>query len=110
MVLIRLFRFDLRLKSSWYLSVPYPAAAPAPRTFRGRAGEGEGCAAGLAERDDAPPVEVEQLVQFHQVSGDVDERRGDYAPVHQVQHRQQQEWLVRGLALGGVGRLGRGRG
>lgn len=31
------------------------------------------------------------------------ERRCDDAPKHQVQHRQQQDRLVRGLAFGGVG-------
>ena len=37
-------------------------------------GEGEGDAAGLAKGDDPPPVEVEQLVQFHQIAADGDER------------------------------------
>ena len=66
-------------------------------------GEGEGDAAGLAQRDDLPPVEVEELVQFHQVAGGGDERRGDDSAVHQIQHRQQQKRLVRSLALGGIG-------
>src|SRR6185369_15289875 len=35
MILIRLFRFDLRQKNSLYHSLPYPVAAPAPRTARG---------------------------------------------------------------------------
>jgi len=58
--------------------------------------------------DDPPPVEVEQLVQFHQIAGHGDERRSNNAAMHQVQHRQQQERLVRGLALGGIapGRAG----
>jgi len=52
---------------------------------------------------DPPPVEVEQLVQFHQIAADIHERRGDDAPMHQVQHRKQQERLVRRLAFGGLG-------
>jgi len=34
-------------------------------------GEGEGDAAGLVERDDPPPLVVEEFVQFDQVAGDV---------------------------------------
>ena len=66
-----------------------------PERFPVEAGEGKGDAAGLAEGDDPPPIEVEQLVQFHQIAGHGDERRGDDAPVHQIHHRQQQERLVR---------------
>lgn len=72
-----------------------------PERFPVETGEGKGDAARLTERDDASPVEVEQLVQFHQVAGDVDERRGDDAAMHQVEHRQQQERLVRGAFSSG---------
>jgi hypothetical protein len=65
-----------------------------PERFPVETGEGKGDAAGLAEEDDPPPVEVEQLVQLHQIAADGNERRGDNAPMHQVQHRQQQERLV----------------
>lgn len=74
-----------------------------PEWFAVETGKGEGDAAGLAEGDNSPPIEVEQLVQLHQIAGDVDERRSDDAAMHQVQHRQQQERLVRRLAFGGFG-------
>ena len=74
-----------------------------PERFPVEAGEGKGDAAGLAEGDDPPPVEVEQLIQFHQIAADGNERRCYDATMHQVQHRHQQERLVRGLALGGLG-------
>lgn len=45
-----------------------------PERFIVEPGEGEGDAAGLPERDYAPPVEVEQLIEFDQVFGDGDER------------------------------------
>jgi hypothetical protein len=38
-----------------------------------QAGEGKGDAAGLSEGDDAPPVEVEEFVEFGQIAGDGDE-------------------------------------
>lgn len=60
-------------------------------------------AAGLPQRHHPPPIEVEQLVQFHQIGGDGDERRGDDATMHQVQHRQEQQRLMGCLALGGLG-------
>ena len=68
-------------------------------------GKRKGDTAGLAEGDDPPPVEVEQLVQLHQIAGHShsDERCSDDAVMHQVQHRQQQERLVRRFALSGVG-------
>jgi len=50
----------------------------------------------------------EKFVQLHQIAGDVDERRNDHAPMHQVQHHQQQERLVRGLALGASVQVGSG--
>jgi len=53
---------------------------------------------------DPPPVEVKQLVQLHQFAADIHERRGDDAPMHRIQHRQQQERLVRGLEFGGIGK------
>lgn len=74
-----------------------------PERLAGKSGKGKGDAAGLPQRNDPPPVEVEQLVQLHQIAADVDERRCDYAPMHQVQHRQEQQRLVRRLALGGLG-------
>lgn len=74
-----------------------------PERFAGEAGEGKGDAAGLAQRHDPPPVEVEQLVQLHQIAADGDEGGSDDAAVHQVQHRQEQQRLVRRLAPGGLG-------
>lgn len=74
-----------------------------PERFAGESGEGEGDAAGLTERDDPPPVEVEQLVQLHQIATDGDERRSDDTAMNQIQHRQEQQRLVRRLALGGLG-------
>ena len=74
-----------------------------PKGFAVESGEGKGDAAGLAEGDDPPPIEVEQLVQLHQIAGHGDERRGDDAAMHQIQHRQQQERLVWSLAFGGLG-------
>lgn len=72
-----------------------------PEWFSVETGEGKGNAAGLAQRDNAPPVEVEQFVQLQQIAGDVDKRRVDHSAMHQVQHRQQQDRLMRGLAFGG---------
>lgn len=79
-----------------------------PKRFAVEAGEGKGDAAGLADGNDPSPVKVEQLVQLHQIAGHGDERRGDDAAMNQVEYRQQQERLVRGLAPGGVapGRAG----
>jgi len=66
-------------------------------------GEGKGDAAGLAQRDDPPPVKVEQLVQLHQVAADGDKRLSDDAPMHQIQHRQKKQGFMRSLAPGSVG-------
>lgn len=79
-----------------------------PEWFPVKTGEGKGDAAGLTEGDDPSPVEVEQLVQFDQVAGDGDERRVDDPAMHQVQHRQQQERLVRGAISGGFAPDGAG--
>lgn len=68
-----------------------------------QAGERESDTAGLTERDDAPPVEVEQIVQFDQVAGDIDEWCGYDASMHLVKHRQQQDRLVRRPTPGGAG-------
>ena len=68
-----------------------------------QAGEGKGDAAGLSERDDAPPVEVEEFVEFGQIAGDGDEGRGNDAPRDQIEDRQQQDRLVRGLSFAGRG-------
>lgn len=76
---------------------------PLPERFAGEAGEGEGDAAGLPQRHNPPPVEVEQLVQLHQIAADGDEWCDDDATMHKVQHRQEQQRLVRGLALGSLG-------
>jgi hypothetical protein len=38
-----------------------------------QAGEGKGDVAGLPEGEDAPPVEVEEFVEFGQIAGDGDE-------------------------------------
>lgn len=46
--------------------------------------------------------EVEQVVQLHQIGGDGDERRGYDAAMDKVLHRQEQQWLVWRLALGGL--------
>jgi hypothetical protein len=51
-----------------------------------------------AEGDDPSPVEVAQLVQLHQIAAGGNEWRCDDAAMHQIQHRQQQERLVRRLA------------
>lgn len=66
-------------------------------------GEWKGDTAGLDQRNNPPPVEVEQIVQLHQVAGNGYEWRGNHAAMHQVQHRQQQDRLVRGLVFGGFG-------
>lgn len=68
-----------------------------PDRFAGETGERKGEAAGLPQRHDPPPVEVKQLVQFHQIVAHGDERCDDDAAMHQVQHRQEQQRLVRRL-------------
>lgn len=68
----------------------------------GEAEEGESGAGGLSQWHGPPPVEVEQLVQFHQVAADGDERGGDDAAMHQVQKHQEQQRLVWRLAFGGL--------
>jgi hypothetical protein len=57
-------------------------------------GKGKGDAAGLAQGNNPPPVEVEQLVEFDQIPGDIDERRGNTAPGRQIEDGQQQDGLV----------------
>lgn len=52
--------------------------------LRIEAGEGKGDTAGLAQRDDSSPVEVEEFVELHQVGSYVDERRGDDVAVRLV--------------------------
>lgn len=59
-----------------------------PEGFAVESGKGEGDAAGLAQGDNAPPVEIEEVVQLNQVAGDGDERGGDDASVHEVEHGQ----------------------
>lgn len=72
-----------------------------PERFVVQAGEGKGDAAGLSEGDDAPPVEVKEFVEFGQIAGDGDEGGGDDATRDQIEDRQQQDRLVRGLSLAG---------
>ena len=57
----------------------------------------------MPQRHDPPPVEVEQLVQLHQIGSDVDERRSDDAAMHQIQLRQEQQRLVRRFTFGSLG-------
>ena len=73
LILIRLFRFDLRQKFCIDHCLTR-LGHQFPEWFSVETGEREGNTAGLPQRDDPPPVEVEQLVQFHQIAGYGDER------------------------------------
>jgi hypothetical protein len=66
-------------------------------------GKGKGNAAGLAQGHDPPPVGGEQLVEFDQVAGDVNERRGDPALGRRIKDGQQQDRLVGRAFSGGLG-------
>ena len=79
-----------------------------PERFVVQAGKGKGDAAGLSEGDDAPPVEVEEFVEFGQIAGDGDEGCGDDATRDQIKDRQQQDRLVRDLSFAGRGEDGVG--
>ena len=56
----------------------------------------------ILQQHDAAPGEVEQVVQRHQIAAEDDERRGDDTEIHQVQHCQKQQRLMRRLAPGGL--------